>query len=183
MSRGSTIRVAKNTYSVDSRLIGESVDIRLHAEYLELWYAQRCMERLPRLRGEGKHQIQYRHIIEWLLRKPGAFENYRYREDMFPSSRFRMAYDELKRHHAVQKAAKEYLKVLSLASEYGEELVDACLTRILDNSSMLTPEAVVEILQDLNGVPDCRHEVHIQAVHVCDYDSLLDIKEHDYVHS
>ena len=182
VSRGSTIRVAKNTYSVDSRLIGESVDIRLHAEYLELWYAQRCIERLPRLRGEGKHRIEYRHIIDWLLRKPGAFENYRYREDMFPSSRFRMAYDELKRRHAVQKAAKEYLKVLSLASEYGEELVDACLARILGNSSMLTPEAVVEVLQDLNEVPDFCHEIHIQAVHVGDYDSLLGTKEHEYVH-
>ena len=51
---------------------------------------------LERLRGQGKHKIQYRHVIEWLLRKPGAFENYRYREDLFPTSRFRMAYDWLK---------------------------------------------------------------------------------------
>ena len=40
--------------------------------------------------------MDYRHIIDWLVRKPGAFENYRYRDELFPTSRFRMAFDELK---------------------------------------------------------------------------------------
>jgi hypothetical protein len=73
------------------------VDVRLYAEYLEVWYGQRLVESMPRLRGRGKHRITYRHIIDWLARKPGAFENYRYREEMFPTSRFRMAYDALRR--------------------------------------------------------------------------------------
>ena len=50
---------------------------------------------LPRLRGRGKHQIDYWRIIAWLGRPPGAFENHRYREDLFPTSRFRMPYDNL----------------------------------------------------------------------------------------
>lgn len=183
VSRGSTIRVANNTYSVDSRMIGEVVDIRLHAEYVELWYAQRCIERIPRLRGEGKHRIQYRHIIKWLVRKPGAFENYRYREEMFPTSRFRMAYDELKRHHAVQKAAKEYLKILSLACKKGEEVVDACLGRILGASEALSADGVLAIVEDLDGAADVGHEVHIQAVQISDYDALLGTKELEYVRS
>ena len=32
--------------------------------------------------------MQYRHIIDWLVRKPGAFENYRCRDDLFSCSRF-----------------------------------------------------------------------------------------------
>jgi hypothetical protein len=76
-------------------------------EHLEVWYAQQRIDTIPRLRGEGKHRIQYRHIIDWLVRKPGAFENYRYREDLFPTHRFRMAYDWLKRAHPF-RAAKEY---------------------------------------------------------------------------
>ena len=74
----STIRVQHNVYSVHSRLMGEQVEVRLGAEALEVWYAQRQVEVLPRLRGEHKHRIEYRHIIDWLVRKPGAFENYRY---------------------------------------------------------------------------------------------------------
>ena len=78
-----------NVYSVNSRLIGEWVEARLYAERVEVWYAQKQVEQLPRLRGRGKHKIAYRHVIDWLVRKPGAFADYRYRADLFPSSRFR----------------------------------------------------------------------------------------------
>src|SRR4029077_17114154 len=56
---GSTIRVEGNVYSVVSRLIGEWVEARLHAERVEVWYAQRLVEQLPRLRGRVKHRIDY----------------------------------------------------------------------------------------------------------------------------
>jgi hypothetical protein len=70
---GSTIHVRGNGYAVARRLIGEGVEGRLFAEHLEVWYAQRLMERLPRLRGRGKHQVNYRHVIDGLVRTPGAF--------------------------------------------------------------------------------------------------------------
>jgi hypothetical protein len=63
---------------VNSRLIGARVEARSYLDHVEVWYGQRKVEDLPRLRGRGKHRIDYRHIIEWLVRKPGAFENYRY---------------------------------------------------------------------------------------------------------
>ena len=87
---------------------------------------------LEQLRGQGEHKIQYRHVIEWLLRKPGAFENYRYREDLFPTSRFRMAYDWLKERCAVAKAAKEYLTILALAACDSETAVDEALRKLLE---------------------------------------------------
>ena len=37
-----------------------------------------------------------KHIIDWLVCKLGAFENYRYKEDLYPSSWFRIAYDWLR---------------------------------------------------------------------------------------
>ncbi len=62
---------------------------------VEIWYGQRKLEQMPRLRGRQKHRVDYRHIIDWLIRKPGAFENYRYRDELFPTSRFRMLFDGL----------------------------------------------------------------------------------------
>src|SRR5208283_376998 len=93
VDRGSLIHVDRNTYSVPSRLMRERVDVRLYVEHVEVWYAQQEVERFPRLRGRQKHAVNYRHIIDWLVRKPGAFANYMYREELFPTSRFRMAYD------------------------------------------------------------------------------------------
>jgi hypothetical protein len=124
---GSTVQIQHNTYSVHSRLISEWVQARVYAEKIEIWYAQRKVDTLPRLRGEKKHKIQYRHIIDWLIRKPGAFEDYRYREDLFPSSYFRMAYDYLREKHSKAVAAKEYLKILHLAAKESEAGVEAAL--------------------------------------------------------
>ena len=96
----------RNSYSVNSRLIGAQVEARLYLDHVEVWYGQKKVEDLPRLRGRGKHRIDYRHIIEWLVRKPGAFENYRYQEDLFPTSRFRMAYDALRESTPVRERAR-----------------------------------------------------------------------------
>jgi len=126
---GSLIHVERNSYSVNSRLIGAQVEARMYLDHVEVWYGQRKVEDLPRLRGRGKHRIDYRHIIEWLVRKPGAFENYRY-QGSIPTSRFRMAYDAL-RESMPQRAAKEYLKILKLAAEAGEVQVDEALRELL----------------------------------------------------
>jgi DNA replication protein DnaC len=117
VGRGSLIRVDRNTYSVPSRLIGERVEVRLYVEHVEVWYAQREVERFPRLRGRKKHAVNYRHIIDWLVRKPGAFADYRYREDLFPTSRlptFRECFEELARR-AVQETASYEQYLLELA--------------------------------------------------------------------
>ena len=37
--------------------------------------------------------MRYRHVINSLVRKPGAFANYAYRDDLPPATRCRIAYD------------------------------------------------------------------------------------------
>jgi len=44
-----------------------------------------CLITLDELHGRGKHRVDYRHIIDWLVRKPGAFENYRFPRPAVPS--------------------------------------------------------------------------------------------------
>jgi molybdenum-dependent DNA-binding transcriptional regulator ModE len=167
----STILIKKNAYSVHSRLIGEQVKVRLHAEHLELWYAQRMLEKIPRIRGEGKHRIEYRHIIDWLVRKPGAFENYRYRDDLFPSSRFKMAYDYLKDHQP-SRGTKEYLKILDLAAKESEAGVDDALRWLMDQDQPISSDAVEVILVTNQRIPQIT-DVEIDEVDLGIYDDLL----------
>src|SRR5215467_10737516 len=93
VSSGSLIAVERNSYSVNSRLIGELVEARVFPERIEVWYGGAKVDQLPRLRGRTNYRVDYRHIIDWLVRKPGAFASYRYREHLFPSSQFRKLYD------------------------------------------------------------------------------------------
>jgi ribosomal protein S21 len=175
VDRGSTIHVAGNVYSVSSRLIGEWVEARLYAERVEVWYAQRQVEQLPRLRGRGKHKIEYRHIIDWLVRKPGAFADYRYQADLFPSSRFRQAYDVLLEQQP-QRAAKEYLGILLLAARESERGVEAVLVRLLDEERPLSVAAVTEAFGQCDQQRS-RIEVVVEPVDLALYDALLQSKE------
>jgi hypothetical protein len=171
----STIRANNNVYSVDSRLIGEKIEVRLYAERLEVWYAQQCIETMPRLRGEGKHRIHYRHIIDWLVRKPGAFEHYRYREELFPTHRFRMAYDWLKGRHP-SRAAKEYLGILRLAAMENEAGVDDALRVLIDKELPISIEAVERIVCS-EGLTPSPIQIVIAQVDLAVYDALLSSKE------
>ena len=171
----STIRVNHNVYSVHSRLNGEMVEVRLYVEHLELWYAQRCIEKIPRLRGEGKHRIQYRHIIDWLVRKPGAFENYRYRNELFPTHRFRMAYDYLKQSKPA-RASKHYLKILHLAARESEIAVDDALRTLIDQEMPITFELVEAMVHSEELIPPPT-ELNIQEVDLTAYDALLALRE------
>jgi len=171
----STIRVNHNVYSVHSRLIREHVDIRLYGEHLEVWYAQQRIDTIPRLRGEGKHRIQYRHIIDWLVRKPGAFENYRYRDALFPTHRFRMAYDWLKRRHP-SRAATEYLSMLHLAARQNEAAVDYALRTLIEKEQPLSIGAVETIMGSFEQIPSPA-QITIAEIDLGAYDALLSIKE------
>jgi hypothetical protein len=172
---GSTLKVDRNTYSVPSRLIGETVDVRLCVEHLEVWYGETLVERLPRLRGHGQEKINYRHIIGWLVRKPGAFERYRYREDLFPTSRFRMTYDAL-REHVPTRAVQEYLAIVEMAALEGETLVDDALRVLLESEVKMTVKAVKEFVKSQVCVPDVT-AVRVEELCLSCFDQLLEESE------
>lgn len=169
---GSLIHVDRNAYSVNSRLIGEYVEARVYLDHVEVWYGQKKVEDLPRLRGRDKHRVDYRHIIEWLIRKPGAFESYRYKEDLYPTSRFRMAYDALEQTVPGQ-AVKEYLKILKLAAEEGETAVDEALRELLERkaNAVVTVESVGGVLQRLDTIRPAT-VVEVAPVNLASFDEL-----------
>jgi len=132
VTRESTIRVKGNIYSVPSRLVRELVRVRLYEDRLEIFYGEKRQLTVERIYGKGRHRIQYRHIISSLVRKPGAFERYRYREDLFPSLVFRKAYDALCEVLPQRKADLEYLRCLHLAAKVMESQVESALALLLE---------------------------------------------------
>ncbi len=150
---GSLIHIHRNTYSVHSRLIGQQVEAWLYAERVEVWYAGIQVDTLPRLVGRDKHAINYRHIIDQLVRKPGAFDNYRYREDLFPNSRFRMAYDRLQEEHAPDVARRAYLRILQHAARDSESAVDDALRFLLAQEQPLSAENVIALARTSTQLP------------------------------
>ena len=176
VSRFSTIRILNHSYSLDSRLIGQQVKARIYSDYIEVWYAQRRIEVLPRLRGENSHYINYRHVIDWLIRKPGAFENYRYKDDLFPSSQFRIAYDLLRSQHGPKHGNKQYLKILQLAARDNETLVNESLRFLVNHRNEIDSEIVKDMV-DSGLRPPAVTDVEVEKVDLSIYDQLLDYQE------
>jgi len=130
--RWSTVRVGHRVYSLPSRLIGHEVTLRQHANHLEVYYRDRLVETMVRLRGDQDARIDYRHVIWSLVRKPGAFARYRYREELFPTLVFRRAYDALRRFRG-ERADVEYVRILHLAASTMEADVETALSSLLES--------------------------------------------------
>jgi hypothetical protein len=175
VSSGSLINVERNSYSVNSRLIGEIVEARVFANHLEVWYGGQKLEQLPRLRGRTNYRVDYRHIIDWLVRKPGAFANYRYREHLFPTCQFRKVYDLL-REVTPRRCDRRYLEILQLAAKEGEALIDDALRLLLQSAAgrqaIINKEVFEEFLDRCEQAPDIT-DVHIAEVSLASFDQLF----------
>lgn len=166
----STIRVRRNTYSVPSRLIGETLRVHVHEQRLEVYHGGALQLAVERLRGEGGHRINYRHVIWSLVQKPGAFARYRYREDLFPSLTFRRAYDALTERLDAWKADIEYLRVLHLAASTMEADVEAAIQRLMSAGECPSADAVKRfVAPEKIEVPS----LEVPTVDLTSYDSLL----------
>jgi hypothetical protein len=170
VSRFSTIAVLGNTYSVPSRLIGSTVLVRVRAETLEGYVGSVRAFTLPRLSGKQQHHINYRHIIWSLVRKPGAFAAYRYRDDLFPTTTFRQAYDRLLTERGL-RADQQYVRVLHLAATTSEADVETALLLLLEAQKLPTFAAVRDLVSP--PPPAAVPHLEIPELDLTLYDELL----------
>jgi hypothetical protein len=142
----------------------------VRAEVLELYVGASSVGTLPRLKGRHQHRIDYRHVIWSLVRKPGAFAAYRYRDELFPTTTFRRAYDALLAFRP-ELGELEYLRVLHLAAGTSERDVEAALEVLLENGERFAFETVRELV---NGTKAQVPEVRTPKVDLSIYDRLLE---------
>ena len=169
VSSCSTIQVISVTYSVPSRLIGTWLTVYVYRDHIELFYNSRLCETLPRV--FAGILVNYRHIIDGLVRKPKAFEDYQHKECLFPHPIFRKAYDCLKA--STDKASKIYCEILQAAKRMGEKDVQMALELMLD-AALIPSVAEVISLVEKSRTPALTGEV--MAVSLDVYDALHQFK-------
>jgi transposase len=167
VSAWSTISVAGALYSVPSRYIGQKLRVLVDYQSVKVYYERHLVLEAVR-RESGSKCINYRHVIFHLLRKPGAFRNYQFREELFPRLVFRHAYDALLSHNE-ERADKEYLLILNYAALGSEDCVAAALTHLLASGSPPTIDLIRPFCETPKSVPDV--EVHEAKLDI--YDKLL----------
>jgi hypothetical protein len=135
-----TISVNKVPYTVPSRLVGTKVTV--HAGERDISFFRGGTLVLKRERATAdKPGVDYRHIIDSMLRKPGAFRKYVHRECLFPDVRFRQGYEALKADDE-SRADKQYLQLLKLAADGSETEVSEAIGAALREDRVPLPERI-----------------------------------------
>lgn len=172
VGNNSTIRVSKRVYSVPSRLIGAKLLARIYESRIVLLEGATEVAQLPVVPGVGGAVIDLHHIIGHLVRKPGAFACYRWKEELFPSLIYRSAFDYLERTRI--DGDKEYLKILKVATMEGISVVENALEQLLG-----APRIEISA-QDVGSMIETWREQHLEfrqqvplEVNLSDYDRLL----------
>ncbi len=169
---GSTIRAKSHTYSVPSRLKGEKIRIQIFDDRLEIYHGAVRQMTVERIRGKTGARIQYRHVIESLVRKPGAFRRYRYFEALFPQEVFRQAYEALCESLSRRQADINYLRVLRLAARTMEADVAVALRGVLDTGEIPLFEHIEARVAPRDPSPPV---LKIPTVELAGYDQLLEV--------
>lgn len=169
VSSASIVQLLGQPYSVPSRLIHYTLKAYIYPDEIRLFYGKKAIQVMPRVYNETHLGINYRHLIDGLVRKPGAFANYRYQEAFFPRLCFRQAYDAL-RQRCPATADKCYLKVLQLCKIQSEQEVAVALTLLLEANELPTLEAIKELVDTYYSE---RRQVHVHQPNLSDYDALL----------
>jgi hypothetical protein len=173
------LRIKQNDYSVPSCYIDKKVHLRIYSDRIELWYAGNKKLEMPRL--IGKHQVffDFRHVIDTLIRKPGAFENYRYREQLYPTLNFRHAFDAACSQQGDRMGIRTYLRLLYLAKHVGLESVDQELAKALVSKSPIDAKIIESKLEHAPTIPESFQNVEpeVETPDLDDYNQLLEHKE------
>ena len=175
VSEWCTVRVKHCAYSVPSRLKGEWVRVRIYEDRIEVRYAGELQLTCEQLLGRNQCRIDYRHVIWSLMRKPGGFARYVYREEMFPSLVFREAYDALQAAHPGTKGDVAYLRILHLAASTLEADVATALAQLQTAGTPITVDAVKALIAPAAAV--AVPALAATAVDLAEYDALLDAQE------
>ena len=117
-----------------------------------------------------QHRIDYHHLIWSLVRKPGAFAAYQYRDELFATTIFRLVYDRLLADWP-KRANQEYVRILYLAATTSESEVETALCLLLEAAILPTLVAVRDLvhLPGVQSVP----QLHTPTLDLPPYDQLI----------
>jgi hypothetical protein len=163
-------------YSVPSRLIGHRLIVREYTEYIECYLGGQRVFDCPRaVRHAGQRharRIDYRHMVENLKRKPGAFARWVFRDDVFPRTIYRQTWENLSRRLPERHACKTMVGLLALAADGHEAVLAIELEQLHQRNELPDLEVLKQRLAPRPSAVPC---VVVSLPALQSYDALLEV--------
>lgn len=174
VNTSSTIRVKRALYTVPSRLIGEKLRVHLYHDRLELYLGTSHVFSTKRVYGQVNKRarnVDYRHVINSLERKPQAFRFSQLRDDFLPTENYKKIWNWLDEVMDPRAACKTIVGILALANRSDcEEKLGHYLLHLKEGKKL---PVLHELKQKFNPKEIEIPDVQIQTIAGGDYDVLL----------
>lgn len=163
-------------YSAPSQLIGQRLMVRQHAQHIECWLGGQCVLRRPRATHTAGQRhprdIDYRHLVAALKRKPGAFARWVLRDAVFPRAVYRQTWERLAAQLAERDACKTMVGLLVLAADGHEAQLADELEQLIELDQLPDLHALSALLAPPSSeVPD----VAVELPALAGYDELIEV--------
>ena len=164
-------------YSAPSQLVGQRMTVRLYTDHIECWLGgTRVLERARLSHRDGQRHprdIDYRHLIGALRRKPGAFARSVLRDAMFPRAVYRQTWERLSARLSEREACKAIVGLLALAADGHEAQLATELEQLIELDQLPDLLALTTLLAPRPGVlPD----VKVELPDLAGFDALLGVQ-------
>lgn len=175
VSTSSTIQVKRVIYTVPSRLIGERLRVHIYDNRLAIYLGSTLTVTLPRAFSSGNNhrarQVNYRHVIASLERKPQAFRYSQLRDDLLPNDTYKAIWTWLDREMAPRKACKMIVGILALAHRADcESRLGSYLQDMMAGDSL---PSLHELQQKFEKIQPVIPAIEVNHVPAASYDALL----------
>ncbi|MEN8232554.1 MAG: IS21 family transposase [Thermodesulfobacteriota bacterium] len=181
VSTSSTIKVKRVLYTVPSRLIGERLRVHIYDNRLDVYLGSTLTVTLPRaFASDNKHrarQVDYRHVIASLEKKPQAFRYSQLRDDLFPDETYKAVWAWLDGEMEARKACKTMVGILALAHRAD------CEKQLGEHLQIMMSSQSLPRLYELRRRFDPREQtvptIRVNQPPVSSYDALLFISSQE----
>lgn len=162
-------------YSAPSQLIGHRLMVRLHPQHLDCWLGGQKVLTVPRATyrdgQRAARQIDYRHLVSALKRKPGAFARWVLRDAAFPREVYRQTWQRLSAALPEREACKTIVGLLALAADGHEAQLASELEQLIELDQLPDLRALGELLAPPKPtLPD----VTVEMGSLASYDALIE---------
>ena len=173
----STINVRCITYTVPSRLKGETLTIHLHHDRLLGFVGRVQVVELARIHVPGSHAIRrarsvnYRHVIDSLRLKPRAFLSCIWQQDLLPDDNYRQLWQQMRAQLDSYTAARVMTEALYIAAKQDKEQAVATYLEAQLQAKTLTLIGLQQQFRQMTSaeIPILQTQQHSLK----DYDQLL----------
>lgn len=178
VSSSSTIQVRTSLYTVPSKLIGATLQVHLYHDHLQCFYGTKMVATLERVYGKGSvrraKSIDYRHVIDSLVKKPMAFYKSVHREALLPTEVYKNIWQLLSEKLASREASQLMVGILALAAKtQKEEAVGDAVMAVFAANTL----PVLKDLQEMFGQKEPSHQYyHMEASQhdLSDYNAFIE---------